>query len=84
MSLVSWTRWRAGLIRASLTGDEFATDMILTRAVVADLDGPLVAFTTANPAGLGAGLRVRERGAGGGPDGHLMNSLVRMRAERAA
>lgn len=48
---MSWTRWRAGLIRASLTGDEFATDMILTRAVVADLDGPFVAFTTANPAG---------------------------------
>jgi hypothetical protein len=41
----------AGLIRASLTGDRFATDRILTRAVEADLDGLFFAFTMANLAG---------------------------------
>ena len=41
----------AGLIRASLTGDKFATDRILTRAVEADLDGLFFAFTVANLAG---------------------------------
>jgi hypothetical protein len=41
----------AGLIRASLTGDKFATDRILTRSVEADLDGLFFAFTMANLAG---------------------------------
>jgi hypothetical protein len=41
----------AGLIRASLTGDKFATDRILTSAVEADLDGLYFAFTMANLAG---------------------------------
>jgi hypothetical protein len=38
----------AGLIRASLTGDKFATNRILTRAFEADLDGLFFAFTMAN------------------------------------
>jgi len=41
----------AGLIRANLTHDKFATDMILTRAFEADLDGLFFAFTVANLAG---------------------------------
>ena len=40
-----------GLIRASLTGDKFATDTIKTRAVEADLDGLFFAFTMTNLAG---------------------------------
>jgi hypothetical protein len=42
---------RAGLIRAGLTRDTFATDRILTRAFEADLDGLFFAFTAANLAG---------------------------------
>jgi hypothetical protein len=41
----------AGLIRASLTRDKFATDRILTRAFEGDVDGLLFAFTVANLAG---------------------------------
>ena len=41
----------AGLIRASLTRDKFATDRILTRAFEADLDGLFFAFIVANLAG---------------------------------
>ena len=41
----------AGLIRANLTGDKFATARILTRAFEADLDGLFFAFTVANLAG---------------------------------
>ena len=40
-----------GLILACLTGDKFATDRILTRAVEADLDCLFFAFTMANLAG---------------------------------
>src|SRR5215813_13197547 len=40
-----------GLILTCLTGDKFATDRILTRAVEADLDGLFFAFTMANLAG---------------------------------
>jgi hypothetical protein len=43
----------AGLIRASLTVDKFATDRILTRAFEADLDGQFFAFAMANLAGPG-------------------------------
>ena len=38
-------------MRASLTGDKFAADRILTRAFEADLDGLFSAFTMANLAG---------------------------------
>lgn len=57
----------AELIRASLTGDKFATDRILTRAFEADLDGLFFAFTMAKLAG--PGLYVRQSGTAGSPDG---------------
>lgn len=41
----------AGLIRANLAHDKFATDRIRTRAFEADLDGLFFAFTIANLAG---------------------------------
>jgi hypothetical protein len=44
----------AGLIKANLTSDEFATDRILTRAVEADLDGLFSAFTMTNWDGFAA------------------------------
>jgi ketosteroid isomerase-like protein len=44
----------AGLIKANLTSDEFATDRILTRAVEADLDGLFSAFTMTNRDGFAA------------------------------
>jgi hypothetical protein len=47
----------AGLIRASLTGDKFATDRILTRAFEEGLDGMFFAFTVANLAGRVLALR---------------------------
>lgn len=37
----------AGLIRANMTRDKFATDRILTRAFEEDLDGLFFAFTVA-------------------------------------
>lgn len=51
----------ARLIRASLTGDKFATDRILTRAVEADVGGLFLAFTTANLAGRVLALRAGAR-----------------------
>jgi hypothetical protein len=73
----------AGLIRASLTGDKFATDRILTGAVEADLDGLFFAFTTANLAG-----RVLAYACGSDAQAvalmdNLINGLVRERAQAA-
>jgi hypothetical protein len=74
----------AGLIRASLTGDKFATDRILTRAVEADLDGLLFAFRMANLAG-----RVLAYACGSEAQAvvlmdNLINGLVRERAQTEA
>ena len=70
----------AGLIRASLTGDKFATDRILTRAFEADLDGLFFAFTVANLAG-----RILAHACGSEAQAvalmdNLINGLVRERA----
>ena len=51
----------AGLIRASLTGNKFATDRILTCAVEVDLDGLFFAFTMANLAGRSLTMRAAAR-----------------------
>jgi hypothetical protein len=74
----------AGLIRASLTGDKFATDRILTRAVETDLDGLFFAFAMAN-------LAARVLAYACGSEAHavalmdsLINGLVRERAQTAA
>ena len=73
-----------GLIRASLTGDKFATDTIMTRAVEADLDGLFFAFTMANLAGrVLAYARTSEAQAVALLD-NLINGLVRERARAAA
>ena len=73
----------AGLIRASLTGDKFATDRILTRTVEADLDGLFFAFTVANLAGrVFAYARGSEAQAVALMD-NLINGLVRERAQAA-
>ena len=74
----------AGLIRASLTGDKFATDRILTRAFEADLDGLFFAFTVANLAG-----RVLAQACGSEAQAVALvdswiNALVRERARAAA
>ena len=74
----------AGLIRASLTGDKFATDRILTGAVKADLDGLFFAFTMADLAG-----RVLAHACGSEAQAvalmdNLINELVRERARTAA
>ena len=73
-----------GLIRASLTGDKFATDTIMTRAVEADLDGLFFAFTMANLAGrVLAYARTSEAQAVALLD-NLINGLVKERARAAA
>jgi hypothetical protein len=50
----------AGLIRANLTRDKFATDRILTRAFEEDLEGLFFAFTVAILAGAHPGPGVRQ------------------------
>ena len=60
----------AGLIRANLTGDKFATERILTSAIETDLDGLFFAFTVANLAGRIL-VGVRQRGPGGDPGRQL-------------
>jgi hypothetical protein len=73
-----------GLIRASLIGDKFAPDTILTRAVEADLDGLFFAFTMANLAGrVLAYARTSEAQVVALLD-NLINGLVRERARAAA
>jgi hypothetical protein len=74
----------AGLIRASLAHDKFATDRNLTRAFEADLDGLFFAFTVANLAG-----RILAQAYGSeAPAVALMdswnNGLVRARARATA
>jgi len=81
---VSWTQAAAGLIRASLTGDRFATDRILTHAVEADLDGLFFALTMANLA-----ARVLAYACGSDAQAvalldNLINGLVREHAGTAA
>ncbi len=74
----------AGLIRVAMTGDKFATDRNLTRAVEADLDGLFFAFTMANLAG-----RVLAYACGGEAQAvalldNLIDGLVQERARAAA
>ena len=71
----------AGLIRAGLTGDKFATDRTLTRAFEADVDGLFFALTVANLAG-----RVLADACGSEAQAvalldNLINGLVRQRAQ---
>jgi hypothetical protein len=74
----------AGLIRASLTGDKFATDRILTRAVEADLEGLFFAFTTANPAGRVLAYACGSEAQAAALLDNLIDGLVRERARAAA
>jgi hypothetical protein len=74
----------AGLIRASLTGDKFATDRILARAVEADLDGLFFAFTTANLAGRVLVYACGSEAQAVALMDNLINGLVRERAKAAA
>jgi hypothetical protein len=74
----------AGLIRASLTRDKFATDRILTRAFEGDVDGLLFAFTVANLAGrILAQACGSEAQAAALVDGWI-NGLVKARVRAAA
>ena len=91
--MTSWARrgrraWPAavgaGLIRASLTGDSFATDRILTRAVEADLDGLFFAFTMANLAGRALACACGSEAQAVALMDNLINGLVRKRAQAAA
>jgi hypothetical protein len=81
---VSWTRWRGGLIRTSLTRDKFATDRILTRAVETDLDGLFFAFTMANLAGRVLAYACGSEAQVVAPLDNLINGLVRERAQAEA
>jgi len=74
----------AGLIRASLTGDKFATDRILTRAVEADIDGLFFAFTMANLAGRVLAYACGNEAQAVALLDNLINGLVRERAQAAA
>ena len=74
----------AGLIRASLTGDKFATDRILTRAVEADVDGLFFAFTMANLAGRVLAYACGSEAQAVALMDNLINGLVRERAQAAA
>ncbi len=74
----------AGLIRAGLTGDKFATDRILTRAFETELDGVFFAFIMANLAG-----RILAQACGSEAQAVALvdswiNELVRDRARTAA
>ena len=75
---------RSWLIRASLIGEKFATDRILTRTVEAYLDGLFFAFTMAKPGGPDPGLRVRQRAQTVALLDNLINGLIREGAEAAA
>jgi hypothetical protein len=73
-----------GLIRAGLTGDKFATDRILTRAVEADLNGLFFAFTMAHLAGRVLAYACGSEAQTVALMDHLINGLVRERAQAAA
>jgi hypothetical protein len=74
----------AGLIRANLTSDEFATDRILTRAVEADLDGLFSAFTMTNLAGRVLAYAYGSEAQAVALLDNLISGLVRERAQAAA
>jgi hypothetical protein len=74
----------AGLIRTSLTGDKFATDRILTRAVDADLDGLFFAFTMVNLAGRVLAYACGSEAQAVALMDNLINGVVRERARAAA
>lgn len=74
----------AVLIQASLTGDKFATDRILTCAVEADLDGLFFAFTMANLAGRVLAYACASEAQAVTLLDNLINGLVRERAQAVA
>jgi hypothetical protein len=74
----------ARLIRASLTGDKFATERILTHAVEADLDGLFFAFTMANLAGRVLAYECGSEAQAVALMDNLINGLIRERAQAAA
>ena len=61
----------AGLIRAALTGDEFAIDRIVTRAYEDDLDWRSFANRGHLYGRVSSYRRVRQQSAGHGPGGHM-------------
>ncbi len=83
-----WKTLRRGrrpeLIRASLTGDKFATDKIVARAFEAHLSGLFFAFMMADPVARVLAYAYGSEAQAVALLDNLINGLVRKRAQAAA